>query len=130
MKLTQMIAGALIASLSLTTTPLVAAEHLVPAADLQQELTELDRSRTENRERLTSFFASPEASSALAKSGMNSAEVVRAVESLDDDSLERLTARAFDAEQDLAAGALTNQQLTYIVVALGTAVLILVIIAA
>lgn len=66
----------------------------------------------------------------LAKSGMDAAEIVSAVSVLDDESLSRLAAQAFDAQQDVAAGSLTNQQLTYIVIALGTAVLILVIVAA
>jgi len=49
---------------------------------------------------------------------------------LNDQELARLAARAEKANSDFAAGSLTNQELTYIVIALGTAVLILVIVAA
>jgi hypothetical protein len=129
-RITQIIAGALVASLCLATTPLSAAEHLVPAADVRQQLTDKEQARSENVSELQKFFQTPAAQQALAKSGMDAAEVAAAVTSLDDESLESLTSRALDAQHDLSAGALNNQQLTYIIIALGTAVLILVILAA
>ncbi len=130
MKITQIIAGALVASLSLSTAPLSAAEHLVPASEVRQQLTEIEQTRSENVSRLTEFFQTPAAQQALAKSGMDATQVIDAVTSLDDESLQGLTERAVDAQSGLSAGALNNQQLTYIIIALGTAVLILVIIAA
>ena len=130
MKTTQIIAGALVASLSLATAPLSAAEHLVPAAEVRQQLTEKEHARSQNVSELTEFFQSPAAQQALAKSGMDATEVVEAVRSLDDESLAGLASRAMDAQNGLSAGALNNQQLTYIIIALGTAVLILVIVAA
>lgn len=130
MKITQKIAGALIAPLLLATTPLAAAEHLVPTAAVRHQITAQHEARASNVAQLTEFFESSEAQRTLAKSGMNATEIVSAISVLDDESLNSLAAQAFDAQQDVAAGALTNQQLTYIVVALGTAVLILVIVAA
>jgi hypothetical protein len=129
-KTTQKIAGALIAPLLLATTPLPAVEHLVPTSEIRQQITAQDQARSANVDRLTEFFEAPAAQRMLAKSGMDAAEIVSAVSVLDDESLSRLAAQAFDAQQDVAAGSLTNQQLTYIVIALGTAVLILVIVAA
>ena len=130
MKITQIIAGALVASLSFATTPLSAAEHLVPAAEVRQQLTEKEQTRSQHVSELTEFFQAPAARQALAKSGMDATEVTRAVTSLDDESLAGLASRAMDAQHGLSAGALNNQQLTYIIIALGTAVLILVIVAA
>lgn len=130
MKATQLIATGLAAVLSLTAAPLPAAEHLVPSTDVRQRLTDREESRTQKVEQLTEFFESPAAAQALAKAGMDAAEVRAAVSSLDNDALESLTSRAISAQSDLSAGALNNQQLTYIIIALGTAVLILVIIAA
>jgi len=129
-KITQIIAGALVASLSLVTMPLSAAEHLVPAAEVRQQLTEKEQTRSQNVSELTAFFQTPAAQQALAKSGMEATQVIDAVTSLDDESLEGLASRAIDAQNSLSAGALNNQQLTYIIIALGTAVLILVIVAA
>jgi hypothetical protein len=129
-KITQIIAGALVASLSFATVPLSAAEHLVPAADVRQQLTGKEQARSQNVAELTEFFQSPAAQQALAKSGMDATQVIGAVTSLDDESLEGLASRSMDAQSGLSAGALNNQQLTYIIIALGTAVLILVILAA
>jgi len=129
-KATQFIATSLVAALSFAAAPLPAAEHLVPSTDVRQQLTDREESRSRNVEQLTEFFQSPAASKALANAGMDAAEVSNAVASLDNDSLENLAARAADAQNSLSAGALNNQQLTYIIIALGTAVLILVILAA
>ena len=130
MKITQKIAGALIAPFLLATTPLPAAQHLVPTGAVRHQIAAQDDARASNVAQLTEFFERSEAQRTLAKSGMSAAEIVSAISVLDNDSLNSLAAQAFDAQQDVAAGALTNQQLTYIVVALGTAVLILVIVAA
>lgn len=129
-KIAQIIAGALVASLSLATTPLSAAEHLAPAAEVRQQLTVREQARSQNVSTLTKFFQTPAAQEALAKSGMDANEVVGAAASLDDEALAGLASRAMDAQNGLSAGALNNQQLTYIIIALGTAVLILVILAA
>lgn len=129
-KITKIIAGALVASLSVATTPLPAAEHLAPLAEVRQQLAEKEQTRSQNVSALTKFFETPAARQALAKSGMDTNEVVGAVASLDDESLAGLASRAMDAQNSLSAGALNNQQLTYIIIALGTAVLILVILAA
>ena len=45
-----------------------------------------------------------------------------------DEELARLAARTDKVQRDMAAGALTNQQITYILIALGTAVLVLILV--
>ena len=130
MKAKQMIATGLAAALFFAAAPLPAADHLIPSADMRQQLTDREQSRSEKVDQLTEFFQSPAASQALAKAGIDAGKISKAVSSLDNESLESLTARALDAQRDLSAGALNNQQLTYIIIALGTAVLILVIVAA
>ena len=130
MKATQLIATGLVAGLSFAAAPLPAAEHLVPSTAVRQQLTDREESRSQKVEQLSEFFQSPEATQALAKVGMDAAEVSAAVSSLDNEALESLSARATSARSDLSAGALNNQQLTYIIIALGTAVVILVIVAA
>jgi hypothetical protein len=61
---------------------------------------------------------------------MDQSKVRQAVSFLSDEELARLAARATRIENDFAAGALNNQQITYILIALATAVVILVIVAA
>jgi hypothetical protein len=129
-KATQLIGTGLVAALFFVAAPLSAVEHLVSSTDVRQQLADREESRSQNVQRLTEFFQSSAATQALAKAGMDAAEVNKAVASLDNDALETLAARAVNAQRDLSAGALNNQQLTYIIIALGTAVLILVIVAA
>ena len=57
-------------------------------------------------------------------------KVDQAIATLSPEELARLATRTNQIQKDFAAGALTNQELTYIVIALATAVLILVIVAA
>ncbi len=108
--------------------PLGAAEHLVSPAELSRDLQSKEADRTHQERAVTSFFQRESAQ--LEKAGLNVEEVTAAVAALDGDSLERLGQRVSALNADVAAGALNNQELTYIVIALATAVLILVIVAA
>jgi hypothetical protein len=104
--------------------------HIVSRKELQRHVISASQSRRENRATLERFFSSDAARRTLQGAGLDSAQVVRAVSVLSDEELARLAERARQAQSDFAAGALTNQQLTYIVIALGTAVFILIILAA
>jgi len=52
--------------------------------------------------------------------------VQKAVATLSPDELARLAARTNQIQRDFAAGSLTNEQLTYIVIAIGAAVIVLI----
>ena len=54
----------------------------------------------------------------------------RRARDLSDEELARLAARTDKVQRDMAAGALNNQQITYILIALGTAVLVLILVKA
>ena len=56
--------------------------------------------------------------------------VQTAVATLNSDELARLAARTNQLQQDFAGGALNSQQTTYAIIALATAVLVLLIVAA
>ncbi len=104
--------------------------HVVPLIELHEAAVAASSQRQENVSRLERFFTGETAEKALRTVRLNGNQVRNAIASLDDDELARLAARADKANSDFAAGSLTNQELTYIVIALGTAVLILVIVAA
>jgi hypothetical protein len=104
--------------------------HVVPLADLHAKVADATRTRQENISKLDKFFADPPASKALGMVHLDGQQVQRAVASLSDDDLARLSARAERAHNDFSAGALNNEQLTYIVIALATAVLVLIIVKA
>jgi len=109
---------------------LIAQEHLVSPDAIQHQLLESVAQRNKNVETLNQFFGSELGTKALKGAGLSSSEVKNAVAQLSDDDLSRLSAKANLAQQDFAAGSLTNQQLTYIIIALATAVIILVIVVA
>jgi hypothetical protein len=118
-------------TLALFGSPVAGADdHVVAPAELRRDAVAASAKRAEDRAALRQFLASEPARQALGQVKLDAARVIEAASLLHDDELASLAARARQAQDDLTAGALTNQQLTYIVIALGTAVLILIILAA
>jgi hypothetical protein len=104
--------------------------HIVPPSELHASVIAEGGKRQELRSRLERFFTGESAEKALQTAHLNGSQVRNAIALLDDQDLARLAARAEKASSDFAGGALNNQELTYIIIALGTAVLILIIVAA
>ena len=120
---------ALVLTLAVTVTQVRAAEdHVVPQVELQQKVLEQSRSREQDLTAVRRLLSS--ADRELRKARIDPVKVEQALSLLDDRELAGLAARAQKAQRDFAAGALNNQQLTYIIIALATAVIILVIVAA
>lgn len=111
------------------TSAMAAESHVVPLTELHQQAASAGESRQANLAQAREFFALAPVQDALHSARIDGARLDRAIPLLSDDELARLAARAAKAQADLRAGSLTNQELTYIVIALGTAVLILVIVA-
>jgi len=109
---------------------LLADEHAVSPADLHQVLVDSAQTRHTNVETIQKFFSSEVAKKTLSRRMMNFSKVEKAIPLLGDEELSRLASQCRQVENDIAAGALTNQEITYILIALATAVVILVIIAA
>ena len=109
-------------------TPLLAAaqDHIVSPAELQQATAAAARTRQQNVDKVEKFFSSEQAKKALKSAHLDSVQIKRAVPTLSDGELARLASRADKAQKDFAAGALTNQQITYILIALGAAVIVLI----
>lgn len=107
-----------------------AQEHIVSSQAIHSELLNSAAERDQNAKRLNDFLGSASAQNTLKTAGINPEQVQKAVSQLSDDELSELSRKAGNAHQDFAAGALTNQELTYVIIALATAVLILVIVVA
>ena len=124
-------AAAILMAGALPAAPIFAQDtHVVPLTELHSAVVAAGQQRQENVSRLERFFTGNSAENALQSARLNGSQIRNAIALLDDQELARLAARAEKANSDFAAGSLTNQELTYIVIALGTAVLILVIVAA
>lgn len=105
-------------------------QHVVPAAQLQRDLAAISAKRKAQIATLENFLSTPRARHALQSAGMNYKVVRRGVPLLSSRQLASLSARAAKANHRFRAGALTNQQLTYIIIALATAVIVIVIVKA
>lgn len=107
----------------------VAQAPAVSSSELRQAMTSAAQTRQKNLDNVRSFFASEPVRDALKSGKVDYQKVEKAVATLSPDELARLAARTNQLQQDFAAGALTNQELTYIVIALATAVLVILIVA-
>ncbi|HEU0005330.1 MAG TPA: hypothetical protein VFS12_05000 [Terriglobia bacterium] len=109
---------------------LFAEEHAVSAADLHRALVESAKTRQTNVETVQKFFSSKVVKNTLSRRMMNFSKVEKAIPLLNDEELSRLASQCRQVESDISAGALSNQEITYILIALATAVIILVIVVA
>ena len=109
-------------------SPLAAAtqNHVVSPAELQQATASAARTRQQNIAKVNKFFSSEQAQKSFKSAHLDPVQIKNAVPSLSDQELARLASRADKAQKDFAAGALTNQQITYILIALGAAVIVLI----
>ena len=99
---------------------------VVSQDELKQALLNASRTRKENLDQVRSFFSSDQSQETFKTAHVDSERVQKAVSSLDDNELATLADQTRRIQNDFAAGALTNQQLTYIVIALATAVIVLI----
>ena len=109
---------------------LFADEHAVTAADLHQALVDSATTRQTNAETVQKFFKSEVVQKTLGHQIVNAAKVEKAIPLLNDEELGRLAAQCQRVESDISAGELNNQEMTYILIALATAVIILVLVIA
>lgn len=105
-----------------------AQEHVVSPEAIQQQLVKSAEARQQNAEQLNQFFGSEANQKALKAAGISSEQVTKSIAQLSDHELAQLSAKANQAQKDFSAGSLTNQQITYILIALATAVIILVLV--
>jgi hypothetical protein len=105
-------------------------DHLVTPADLHKMLMDSANSREDNIGKIQKFLSSDLTNRALGERKSLLTKVDKALPYLSDDELKQLASQTQQIEGDVAAGALTNQQITYIIIALATAVIILILVAA
>jgi hypothetical protein len=105
-------------------------DHLVSPSDLHDTLAKSAKARQASLEKVQRFFSSEPVRQTLASTKTDLKKVENAVHLLNDEELARLVAQTEKVQTDIAGGALDNQQITYVVIALAAAVLVLVLVAA
>lgn len=106
---------------------LIAQNHVVSPAELQQQVLSASQQRQHNLQTLENFLSTPLAEKAMKSGQVNPQQVRAAVSTLSDQDLAQLSARAQKAQADFAAGNLSDRDLILII--LGIAVLVLIIVA-
>lgn len=114
-------------ALFIVPSDLLAQSHLVSPADLQQQAVAASQVREHNLQTVKNFLSTPTAEKAMQSSNINPQQVRTAVSTLNDQELAQLASRADKAQQDFAAGNLSDRDLILII--LGIAVLVLIIVA-
>jgi hypothetical protein len=105
---------------------LMAQGPVVTPSELREAVRNASEQKQKDLEQVRSFFADPHVKDALAKSGIRYEQVQKVVSSLDADAVAKLASQTSKIQTDFAAGSLTNQQLTYVVIALATAVIVII----
>jgi hypothetical protein len=105
----------------------IAQDHVVSSSDVAKDLQAAAAHRKEQLAKVDGFLGTSEAKKALAGAHIDYQQVHAAVQSLSDEDLARIAARADQAQKDFAAGDLSDRDLLIILVAV--AVLILIIVA-
>lgn len=104
-----------------------AAGHLVSPAQMQQQMQSATAARQTNIDTLTRFLSTPTAVHAMKSRGIDPVQVKDAIPNLSNSELASLSARAAHAQQDFAAGNLSNNDLLIIILVLVVVILLAVI---
>jgi len=100
--------------------------HVVAPGELQTAAAAATQSRQQNVKTVSEFLSSPQANTALQAAGISPQQVKTAVPTLSDQELQKLASHSVQAQADFAAGALSNRDLLWIVVAIAALILIIV----
>ena len=115
--------------LSLVICPLAYSQGpIVTQDELKQALVNSAKTRKENLDQVRNFFSSEAAVKALKSANIDSKRLDKAVSTMNSEELAKLAATTRHIESDFAAGSLTNEQITYILIALATAVIVLILV--
>ena len=123
----RMLIAILLVTLFIVPTDLLAQSHVVSPSDLQKEVLSTSQARQHNISAVQQFLSTPRAEKAMKSAQIDPQQVKTAISTLDDQDLSQLAARADKAQNDFAAGNLTERDLIWII--LGIAVLVLIIVA-
>jgi len=103
-----------------------AVQHLVSPGDLQKAAVDASQTRQQNLDLLNHFFSSDQAQKALQSAHMNPRQVKNAVAGLSDEELAQLASRAQKAQNDFAAGNMSDRDLLILLVCIAALILVIV----
>ena len=105
----------------------LAQDHIVSETVLRDTLRDAAHERESNVKRVGEFFSSPQISNVLGRFDFLGLErITEAIPTLSDNELATLADQIEQLDKEVKAGALSNEHLTYIVIALAAAVIVLI----
>lgn len=105
---------------------IIAQDHVVSSSDIKKDLQTATAERKEQLAQVDGFLSTTQAKKALADAHIDYQQVHNAVQSLSDEDLARVAAKADQAQKDFAAGDLSDRDLILIILAVAVIVLIIV----
>ncbi|MFY9853323.1 MAG: hypothetical protein WAK26_05545 [Terracidiphilus sp.] len=102
-------------------------DHIVSPRAMQQQVESSSAKRQKDIATVTGFLASPQAERAMRDAHIDPAQVRTAIPTLSDQELASLSARATDAQQKFAAGALTNDMLLLVILIVAVIIIVAVV---
>ena len=121
------VAAFLVLLMFLQPNALLSQDHVVSTAELRRALELRAEQRHNDAKTVREFFSADNVKKTLNASHLDAQKIEKAVSTLDDEELSKLAGRVQVTQKEMVGGALTNEQLTYIVIALAAAVLVLVL---
>ena len=108
----------------------LAQDHIVSGTVLKDTLRVAAHERENNVKRVGEFFSSPQVGNVLGRFDFLGLErITEAIPTLSDQELATLADQIEELDKEVKAGELSNEHLTYIVIALAAAVIVLIIVA-
>jgi hypothetical protein len=101
---------------------------IVSRSELMQAMVNAAKSRKENLDQVQEFLATDLGRKAVVLTKVDPARLQKMVATLSSDELAKLATQTRGIQNDFAAGALNNQEITYILIALATAVVVLILV--
>lgn len=103
-----------------------AQDHVVSPAQIQKDTAQASSARQQYVAQLDGFFSTNEAQQAMKSAHVDPQQVKDAIRQLDDEDLAQLSARAQKAQNEFAAGTLSDRDLLIIVLVALAIILIVV----
>lgn len=103
-----------------------AQNHVVAPSTIQRDVEASSSARQKNQAQLENFVSSPQAQQALKSAHLDAGQVKNAIPNLNNEEMAELSARSAKAQEDFAAGRLSDRDLIIILLAIVALVLIIV----
>ncbi len=106
---------------------LLSQDQVISKEELRHAIELSAEKRHNDAKTVRDFFSTEKVKNTLNGAHLDAQKIEKTVSVMDDEDLSQLAGRVQVAQKEMVGGALTNQQLTYIVIALAAAVLVLVL---